>query len=197
MTGAEGFAIIVFVDDASSSDGELCNGSTYDSDSYRLGSNPSSPAICLHGQAVKTLPSQGRIRGSIPLGGARTHAEMRGFFFFVFGEMRDTPSVMPAACHLPQEGGLETRRKKAPRKSGAYFPLEAPGPTKKMRGFFLLFPYASVIKRLGHPLDCRALVSWMHWRGGLRSGLPTSENAGIRIKAATGGKTNVCHRRAG
>ena len=25
--------------------GELCNGSTYDSDSYCLGSNPSSPAI--------------------------------------------------------------------------------------------------------------------------------------------------------
>ena len=50
--------------------GELCNGSTYDSDSYCLGSNPSSPAICLHGQAVKTLPSQGKIMGSIPIGGA-------------------------------------------------------------------------------------------------------------------------------
>ena len=25
--------------------------------------------MCLHGQAVKTLPSQGRNRGSIPLGG--------------------------------------------------------------------------------------------------------------------------------
>ena len=46
---------------------ELCNGSTYDSDSYCLGSNPSSPAR-LHGQAVKTSPSQGEIRGSIPLG---------------------------------------------------------------------------------------------------------------------------------
>ena len=50
--------------------GELCNGSTYDSDSYCLGSNPSSPASCLHGQAVKTLPSQGKIMGSIPIGGA-------------------------------------------------------------------------------------------------------------------------------
>ena len=50
--------------------GELCNGSTYDSDSYCLGSNPSSPAISLHGQAVKTLPSQGKIMGSIPIGGA-------------------------------------------------------------------------------------------------------------------------------
>ncbi len=27
--------------------GEWCNGSTYDSDSYCLGSNPSSPALCL------------------------------------------------------------------------------------------------------------------------------------------------------
>ena len=62
--------------------GELCNGSTYDSDSYCLGSNPSSPAISLHGQAVKTLPSQGKIMGSIPIGGAkRPIAEAIGFFF--------------------------------------------------------------------------------------------------------------------
>ena len=62
--------------------GELCNGSTYDSDSYCLGSNPSSPAICLHGQAVKTLPSQGKIMGSIPIGGAkRPIAFAIGFFF--------------------------------------------------------------------------------------------------------------------
>ena len=64
---------------------ELCNGSTYDSDSYCLGSNPSSPAISLHGQAVKTSPSQGEIRGSIPLGGARsTVRKNRGFFIFIF-----------------------------------------------------------------------------------------------------------------
>ena len=62
--------------------GELCNGSTYDSDSYCLGSNPSSPAIRLHGQAVKTLPSQGKIMGSIPIGGAkRPIASAIGFFF--------------------------------------------------------------------------------------------------------------------
>ena len=62
--------------------GELCNGSTYDSDSYCLGSNPSSPAIRLHGQAVKTLPSQGKIMGSIPIGGAkRPIAFAIGFFF--------------------------------------------------------------------------------------------------------------------
>ena len=60
--------------------GELCNGSTYDSDSYCLGSNPSSPAIRLHGQAVKTLPSQGKIRGSIPLGGAKATASAVAFF---------------------------------------------------------------------------------------------------------------------
>ena len=84
LTDADGFAIIIFVDETSSFVGELCNGSTYDSDSYCLGSNPSSPAICLHGQAVKTLPSQGKIRGSIPLGGATSHDESRGFFLFLF-----------------------------------------------------------------------------------------------------------------
>ena len=65
--------------------GELCNGSTYDSDSYCLGSNPSSPAIWLHGQAVKTSPSQGENRGSIPLGAAIRKAfncnELMAFFF--------------------------------------------------------------------------------------------------------------------
>ena len=62
--------------------GELCNGSTYDSDSYCLGSNPSSPAIRLHGQAVKTLPSQGKIMGSIPIGGAKKPIAFAiGFFF--------------------------------------------------------------------------------------------------------------------
>ena len=62
--------------------GELCNGSTYDSDSYCLGSNPSSPAISLHGQAVKTSPSQGEIRGSIPLGAARYRASKDARFLF-------------------------------------------------------------------------------------------------------------------
>ena len=61
--------------------GELCNGSTYDSDSYCLGSNPSSPAISLHGQAVKTLPSQGKIMGSIPIGGAKFTIRCCGWFF--------------------------------------------------------------------------------------------------------------------
>ena len=64
--------------------GELCNGSTYDSDSYCLGSNPSSPAIRLHGQAVKTLPSQGKIMGSIPIGGA-TKQSVFVLFFCCFG----------------------------------------------------------------------------------------------------------------
>ena len=63
--------------------GELCNGSTYDSDSYCLGSNPSSPAISLHGQAVKTLPSQGKIMGSIPIGGA-TKQNVFVLFFLLF-----------------------------------------------------------------------------------------------------------------
>ena len=61
--------------------GELCNGSTYDSDSYCLGSNPSSPAIRLHGQAVKTLPSQGKIMGSIPIGGATKQNDCVLFFY--------------------------------------------------------------------------------------------------------------------
>ena len=60
-------------------DGELCNGSTYDSDSYCLGSNPSSPAR-LHGQAVKTSPSQGEIRGSIPLGATKVRCEEQRTF---------------------------------------------------------------------------------------------------------------------
>ena len=66
--------------------GELCNGSTYDSDSYCLGSNPSSPAIRLHGQAVKTLPSQGKIMGSIPIGGATKQNDC--VLFFYLPEMR-------------------------------------------------------------------------------------------------------------
>ena len=64
--------------------GELCNGSTYDSDSYCLGSNPSSPAISLHGQAVKTLPSQGKIMGSIPIGGATKQNVFVLFFCSIF-----------------------------------------------------------------------------------------------------------------
>ena len=63
--------------------GELCNGSTYDSDSYCLGSNPSSPATCLHGQEVKTLPSQGRIMGSIPIGGASDEMYVSSVFLFI------------------------------------------------------------------------------------------------------------------
>ena len=72
--------IMSFVDKTCSI-GELCNGSTYDSDSYCLGSNPSSPAISLHGQAVKTLPSQGKIMGSIPIGGAKGHSKSCGFLY--------------------------------------------------------------------------------------------------------------------
>ena len=96
LTGTAEFAIIIFVDDASSSDGELCNGSTYDSDSYCLGSNPSSPAISLHGQAVKTLPSQGRIMGSIPIGGAIDHSKCCGLFLFSQDPMRFPPRQLPA-----------------------------------------------------------------------------------------------------
>ena len=82
----------------SSSVGELCNGSTYDSDSYCLGSNPSSPAISLHGQAVKTLPSQGKIRGSIPLGGAKAHSERCELFYFI-GNCVKTPACAIVTIH--------------------------------------------------------------------------------------------------
>lgn len=71
--------------------GELCNGSTYDSDSYCLGSNPSSPAISLHGQAVKTLPSQGKIMGSIPIGGATKQNVFVLFFLFRFFQTLFSP----------------------------------------------------------------------------------------------------------
>jgi hypothetical protein len=60
---------------------ELCNGSTYDSDSYCLGSNPSSAATRLLGQAVKTSPSQGGVRGSIPLGATKGPAVCRALIF--------------------------------------------------------------------------------------------------------------------
>ena len=57
---------------------ELCNGSTHDSDSCCLGSNPSSAAsISLHGQAVKTSPSHGENWGSSPHGGANKVLEDR------------------------------------------------------------------------------------------------------------------------
>ena len=76
----------------------MCNGSTYDSDSYCLGSNPSSPASCLHGQAVKTLPSQGKIMGSIPIGGATTTGFSGGLFLCFRGMF-----------HLDSVGGHASR----------------------------------------------------------------------------------------
>ena len=72
--------IIIFVAGLAVYDAEWCNGSTYDSDSYCLGSNPSSAANGLacqkkrgHMQApmvkrFKTPPSHGGNRGSNPLG---------------------------------------------------------------------------------------------------------------------------------
>ena len=48
LTAWQAFAKIAFAV-STAANGELCNGSTYDSDSYCLGSNPSSPAICLRG----------------------------------------------------------------------------------------------------------------------------------------------------
>ena len=85
---------------------ELCNGSTYDSDSYCLGSNPSSPAISLHGQAVKTLPSQGKIMGSIPIGGATK--QNISFCFFIFqkrlsGRFQHKPERFPSSFHGPAQ----------------------------------------------------------------------------------------------
>ncbi len=43
-----------------------CNGSTSDSGSFGLGSSPSPGAKWRYGQAAKTSPSQGEIKGSIP-----------------------------------------------------------------------------------------------------------------------------------
>ena len=86
--------------------GELCNGSTYDSDSYCLGSNPSSPASCLHGQAVKTLPSQGKIMGSIPIGGATCHRIFRWSFFVTF---KTTQALVPSNGRVSQIPRLDAR----------------------------------------------------------------------------------------
>ena len=78
---------------------ELCNGSTHDSDSCCLGSNPSSAAsTSLHGQAVKTSPSHGENWGSSPHGGTNiVHASHGRFFLF--------PPTRACAA-----GGLPARR---------------------------------------------------------------------------------------
>ena len=73
---------------------ELCNGSTHDSDSCCLGSNPSSAAsISLHGQAVKTSPSHGENWGSSPHGGTNhvDEANAPSTFFCVFHT--ETPTL--------------------------------------------------------------------------------------------------------
>ena len=73
---------------------ELCNGSTHDSDSCCLGSNPSSAAsTSLHGQAVKTSPSHGENWGSSPHGGTNiVHAMHRRFFLRCAGlQVKDGP----------------------------------------------------------------------------------------------------------
>lgn len=51
----------------------LCSGSACVSGAYSLGSNPGPGAKSTrpHGQAAKTSPSQGEIRGSIPLGATK------------------------------------------------------------------------------------------------------------------------------
>ena len=49
-----------------------CNGSTSDSGSFGLGSSPSPGAKWRYGQAAKTSPSQGEIKGSIPFSATRS-----------------------------------------------------------------------------------------------------------------------------
>lgn len=58
-------AIIIFVPMNTYTPG-WCNGSTSDSGSFGLGSSPSPGAKWRYGQAAKTSPSQGEIKGSIP-----------------------------------------------------------------------------------------------------------------------------------
>ena len=109
MTEPRAWDIITNVEALAQDIGELCNGSTYDSDSYCLGSNPSSPASCLHGQAVKTLPSQGKIMGSIPIGGATSHRLSCGFFFL--SGCRFPRAQMPlCACRMRQSAMLPSHR---------------------------------------------------------------------------------------
>ena len=76
---------------------ELCNGSTHDSDSCCLGSNPSSAAsVSLHGQAVKTSPSHGENWGSSPHGGASiVHAN--AWTIFLCMESCAAHALMPCA----------------------------------------------------------------------------------------------------
>ena len=65
-------------------DGELCNGSTYDSDSYCLGSNPSSPA---NGSMVKRLrrrplKAKSGVRFPLELPGANRRKYSGGFVVY-------------------------------------------------------------------------------------------------------------------
>ena len=86
---------------------EWCNGSTYDSDSYCLGSNPSSAAISLHGQAVKTSPSHGENWGSSPHGGATSihRQQSSGWIFLCLARAFSPPSCPPAPFSRRIAGG--------------------------------------------------------------------------------------------
>ena len=65
--------------------GELCNGSTYDSDSYCLGSNPSSPAIMPPwSRGLGRRPLKAKIMGSNPIGGATKQNVLFCFFVVPF-----------------------------------------------------------------------------------------------------------------
>ena len=81
-----------------------CNGSTSDSGSFGLGSSPSPGAKWRYGQAAKTSPSQGEIKGSIPFSATtlghvlwneaqnvleELHRKMQFFFACLYGKSKE------------------------------------------------------------------------------------------------------------
>ena len=117
MTNGAELRIILFVGRARRARltiAELCNGSTHDSDSCCLGSNPSSAAsTSLHGQAVKTSPSHGENWGSSPHGGTNIVHALHGRFFcpHARGLRRRIPACAQAfsCCRGPSAPSIHSR----------------------------------------------------------------------------------------
>ena len=79
--------VSVIISLAANADGEWCNGSTYDSDSYCLGSNPSSPAFFFLAPLSRGLgrgPLKAETRVRIPselLFYVLANERLQGYFF--------------------------------------------------------------------------------------------------------------------
>ena len=87
LTSHHAFAIIALaVERLQTADGEWCNGSTCDSDSYCLGSNPSSPAFFFLAPLSRGLgrgPLKAATRVQIPLGSPLTKCTLVVLFLLM------------------------------------------------------------------------------------------------------------------